>query len=267
MNAKIRIGDDQVSSLKTALTRNGSISKLQTYQAKSFIHLGREWDKSQMKGTGIHELLHALNFDHEMKRFDGRMYLHFRKTNDSAYTMKEDRFLTRFDPCSVMMYPEGKYLSMQRTEGDPIWKLRQTGDKRCQELSEPNKVALNLKYKPCTNESKTYSPKLSIQTEMLYHGGQVMSTHNQVCKATTDGFCGPNNWTNCAACRVFTRIRNNENGSTPIPKLQKCLQKGKWQGLSGLFYCGKKDNRSATDLNRMKSDGVCVPDTGIPCTE
>ncbi|CAG2210391.1 unnamed protein product [Mytilus edulis] len=166
-----------------------------------------------------------------------------------------------------MMYPEGKHTCMKRKEGDPIWKLKQTSDVRCQELSELNKVALNLKYKPCTNKSKNYSPKLSIQTEMLYCGRQVMSTHNQVGKATTDGFCGPNNWANCSACRVITRIKGKGKQSTHVPKLAKSLGKGKWQGLSGLFYCGKREPKFETDLKHLKTDGICGPDTGVPCND
>ncbi|CAG2210701.1 unnamed protein product [Mytilus edulis] len=100
---------------------------------------------------------------------------------------------------------------------------------------------------------------------MLYCGRQVMITHNQVGKSTTDGFCGPNNWANCPACRVILRVKDNQKQSIEIPKLKKCLGKGKWQGLSGLFYCGKKDRKLNTDLKHLKSDGICGPDTGVPC--
>lgn len=101
---------------------------------------------------------------------------------------------------------------------------------------------------------------------MLYCGRQVMLNHNQVGKATTDGYCGPDNWANCAACRVIVRIKGKDNQSKDISKLEECRQKGRWQGLSGLFYCGNKDKKFA-DLKHVDSNGICGPDTGIPCTE
>ncbi|XP_076084319.1 uncharacterized protein LOC143055060 [Mytilus galloprovincialis] len=260
----IRIGVDSEGESTKAYTTNGSIlDKRQNKEYKRpFIHLGSKWNESQMKGTSIHELMHALSFHHEMQRFDNDMYVDIGENVDHNFKQKEDKVLTRFDPFSVMMYPEGN--KMKRKEGDPIWKLKQTRE-RCQDLSELNKVALNLKYKPCINKSKDYLPQLSLQTEMLYCGRQVMITHNQVGKSTTDGFCGPNNWANCPACRVISRIKDKQKQSIEIPKLKKCLGKGKWQGLSGLFYCGKKDRKLNTDLKHLKSDGICGPDTGVPC--
>ncbi|CAG2185116.1 unnamed protein product [Mytilus edulis] len=148
-----------------------------------------------------------------MQRFDNYLYLQMGEHNDHNYHPSGDKVLTRFDPLSVMMYHE--HDRMIRRDGDSMWNLKPQGN-RCQELSELNKVALNIKFKPCINKSKNYSPKLSIQTEMLYCGRKVMTTHNQVGKPTTDGFCGPNNWANCAACRVVIRIRDYEKQSTEI---------------------------------------------------
>ncbi|CAG2254140.1 unnamed protein product [Mytilus edulis] len=180
--------------------------------------------------------MHALSFHHEMQRYDNNLYLKISKSTGSAYRTTSDKPLTRFDPFSVMMYQENR--QMTRKNDDPIWKLK-TSKERCQELSELNKVALNIIFKPCYNETKHFQPKLSAHTEMLYCGRQVMSTHNQIGESTTDGNCGPSNWANCAACRVIKQIKHSETETSEIPTLKKCLENGKWQGLSGLFYCGK----------------------------
>ncbi|VDI22143.1 Hypothetical predicted protein [Mytilus galloprovincialis] len=263
--SKIHIGVHEDEDPTVACTMYGSIKELPT-EYKPFIHLGSKWDVNQMKGTSIHELMHALGFHHEMQRLDREMYLHMDvvKKPDQNYDEIAYKILTRFDPFSVMLYPEDN--EMWRKAGDPIWNLKKTQD-QCQELSELDKVALNVKFQPCINKSINYLPQLSIHTGMLYCGRQVMLNHNQVGKATTDGFCGPDNWANCASCRVILKIKDKDNQSKDIPKLEECRQKGKWQGLSGLFYCGNTDEKFATDLKHVESDGICGPDTGIPCTE
>lgn len=265
IRSQIQIGVHKSEESKQAYTMYGSIDseKLST-EYMPFIHLGSEWDVNQMKGTSIHELMHALGFHHEMQRFDREMYLDVVNKDDHNYHKNTYKILTRFDPFSVMLYPEDH--DMLRKEGDPIWNLKKT-QVQCQELSELNKIALNLKFKPCTNNYINYWPQLSKHTGMLYCGRPVMLTHNQVGKATTDGFCGPDNWANCPACRVIIRIKDKVNQSKEIQKLMECLQKGKWQGLSGLFYCGNKDEKFKTDLKHVETDGICGPDTGIPCTD
>ncbi|CAG2210390.1 unnamed protein product [Mytilus edulis] len=90
--SKIRIGVDELCGPTMALTRNGSISKVKKKQLKPFIHLGNEWKESQMPGTSIHELMHALRFHHEMQRPDSKMYLDFDKNYDPAYSMKKIYF-------------------------------------------------------------------------------------------------------------------------------------------------------------------------------
>lgn len=263
--SQIHIGVHKSGKSNAAWTMHGSIKDTLKFPGKSkpFIHLGQKWNKNARYGTSIHELMHALNFDHEMQRFDADIYLEIDEDVDHNYQKTTNKVLTRFDPFSVMMYP---LIKMEEKDGDPIWKLKDDGN-QCQELSELNKVALNLVYQPCINKSKNFSPQLSIQTGMLYCGRPVMKTHNQVGKGTTDGFCGPNNWANCAACRVVTRIKDKDNKSKQIPKLEACLQQGKWQGLSGLFYCGKQDAKFATGLKFVKSDRKCGPDNGLPCND
>lgn len=86
-----------------------------------------------------------------------------------------------------------------------------------------------------------------------------MQNHSQSGKNTTNCYCGMNNWANCAACRVLISIE--ENGEIKEAQtLKNCLVKGKWQGLSGLFYCGK-------DLSSFLKSRQCGPDNGEPCTD
>lgn len=235
---------------------------------KPFIHLGRDWEPQKMKGTMLHELMHALSFSHEMQRFDISMYLEIDGQKDNInFKIKEDTVLTRFDPFSVMMYSENR--EMKRKVVDKIWKRKPTLE-RLDELSELNKVALNLKYKPCKNtiiKDMHYDPKLNEKMQMIYCGREVMLQHNQVGESTTNGYCGPNNWANCASCRVIKFYKPEGENPREIHKLNKCLENGKWQGLSGLFYCGKQDEKFKTDLKKIKSDGICGPDNDIPCTE
>lgn len=201
-SSQIHIGVHKSIEPTVACTMYGSIEESPT-EYKPFIHLGSEWDSNQMKGTSIHELMHALGFNHEMQRLDKEMYVDVDKNVDHNYDKKIYKIRTRFDPFSVMLYPEDN--EMWRKAGDPIWNLKKTQD-QCQALSELDKVALNLKFKPCINKNIKYLPQLSIHTGMLYCGRQVMLNHNQIGKATTDGYCGPDNWANCAACRVIVRI-------------------------------------------------------------
>lgn len=230
---------------------NGSIAS----KGRSFIHLGRNWNKEQMKGTSVHELMHALGFYHEMQRKDSDLYLEF-KDREKLNNNYQNRFdaITRFDPFSVMMYSESD--QMKRKNVDDIW-LQKTSKGRAQELSELNKVALNLKFKPCKRPQ--YIPAIHENMGMVYCGRKVMLNHSQVGKNTTNGNCGKHNWANCAACRVFLRFEV-ENKPVEIQKLKKCLDKGKWQGLSGLFYCGK-------DLSSWFTVRKCGPDNGDPCSD
>ncbi|CAG2210389.1 unnamed protein product [Mytilus edulis] len=200
------------------------------------VHLGEEWDGNSKAGTSIHEILHALGFGHIMERFDSNLYLNvktdgldsnhaYQYTSNPSYGM-----LTRFDPFSIMMYSENDY--MKRAEGDKIWDLKK-GPERLQEMSELDKVALNLMYKPCKSNSEyPYSPVLSESTNMLYCGRDVMKSHNQNVPPTISSKCGPNIWANCPSCRVFKDLKNSYRFGTTI-----------------------------------LSDGVCGPDQGIPCTD
>ena len=81
------------------------------------------------------------------------------------------------------------------------------------EMSEVDKVGLNLIYKPC--KGPHYNPHLSAATGMWYCGRKVMGRYISC--------CGPNSSANCHACRV---LRNDI--------VQKQKDKGKWQGSDWL---------------------------------
>jgi hypothetical protein len=68
-------------------------------------------------------------------------------------------------------------------------------------------------------------------------------------QAHTDGVCGPHNWANCAACRVIK-----------TKKSEDINLRGKWQGWTGLVYCG--GYFGCVDLYH---DGYCGPNNGPPC--
>lgn len=234
----IEIGALSNESSKLACTF-GSVHDIPENRAKPFIHLGGDWKTSQMKATSLHELMYVLSFPHEMKKFDVHDYIDIDGRKGTNYDIKYNQILTRFDPFRVMMYS-----GMTRSSKSPT------------KLSELMKVALNLKFKPC--KTAKYDPKPSTDMQMLYCGREVMVTVNQVGKQTTNGRCGPNNWANCAACRVIIQIEGKE--PNVLQKWRKCLDNGKWQGLSGLFYCGK-------DLSGFFVSRKCGSETGMPCED
>lgn len=228
------------------------------------ICLGKDF-QGDSDGAVISELLHALGFYYETKSPDADVFF-----QSNTNVKKEDIFITRFDPFSVLMdakYEKYGYLFM--IPGDQnfvIWTLHP----QKQGLSELKKVALNLVYEPFITAK--YIPKLSTETGMLYCGRNVMLSADNQCRPTaTDHSCGPKNWANCPACRVIKSIMlQNSESDLKITKIDKCLAENKWQGLSGLFYCGKKYAEPFyTEQNgeRRYNEGVCGIDAGIPCTD
>ena len=212
------------------------------------ITLGHEFEDKQQ--TSIHELLHSLGFSHEQCRRDAHLYLENKvlPSEDEWFDYAEDpdvEALARFDPFSVMLYPEEKEKLISKHEGDTVWLKKLDRESINKEMSELDKLRLNILYRPC--KSDTYNPQLSPYTNLYYCGRAVMADHNRPEKNTTDDNCGPDNWANCPACRT---LKN--------PRVDELVRFGKWQGWSGLFYCGGP-NRSG--------DGYCGPDNGIPCPE
>ena len=78
-----------------------------------------------------------------------------------------------------------------------------------------------------------------------------MQNHNRPAKNATDGHCGPTFGANCPACR-----------SLKNPKVEGFVSKGRWQGWSGLIYCGKYFGQPEPG-----HDGYCGLNNGLPCPE
>ena len=220
-------------------------------QKKAYVFLGDSFGEE--KQTSVHELLHALGFGHEHQRPDASASVDTRVgENDPDWksNFEQDHDIcgiTRFDPFSVMLYCEDDRLQRKQWN-DPIWKLKDK-DEINRELSELDKVGLNMVFRPCRHSH--YDPKISPVTRLYYCGRKVMSRHNYPGENTTDGYCGPDNWANCPACRTLK-----------TDKIQEIWRKGKWQGWSGLVYCNRWFG-----VQEPGHDGMCGPDNGPPCPE
>ena len=132
------------------------------------IHLYPHW--LNKKRTSCHELLHALGFGHEHQRQDAEEYLgtDVNPTDKSAtqYLPKPDMMpLVRFDPFSIMLYPEGEKL--YRRDGDKVWNLKPKGTTN-DVMSELDKVGVNTVYRPCKRNG--YNPQKSSVNGMYYCG-------------------------------------------------------------------------------------------------
>ena len=129
-----------------------------------------------MKRTAVHELLHGLGFEHEHQRKDAELYLEYPENceNDQDLVVKDNYFpLTAFDPYSIMFYKEQD----EESEGfcrdsHKIWESKKGDSSLNTQLSELDKVGLNLVYPPCTGTS--YDPKKDEETGMYYCGRVLM---------------------------------------------------------------------------------------------
>ena len=230
-------------------------------------------DKEQ---TSTHELLHVLGFFHEMKRKSAHLDVLFNEsvitsntflTNEQKTTIVKqystgDKYhgITRFDPFSIMCYQESKILQ-RRPNTDPVWDIKKL-DYKATVMSELDKVALNLMFRPC--KSGRYDPKLSDETGLLYCGRTLSCLNYPTLGMIESNVCGPKTGPNCPACRV---IRH------PISeKRQRLHDEGKWQGWSGWFYCGQENedvnDRTCEILKTFIIEPkLCGPDNGPPCNK
>lgn len=203
------------------------------------IYLSSNWDGKER--TATHEILHALGFRHEHQREDAGKAIHSMTTEPKRIPHKGYLGLTRFDPYSIMLYPEGDHTFRRNADQDAVWKSKPDIN-RSNEMSELDKVGLNLMYRPCKGQH--YNPKSS-GSGMLYCGRSVMERHNHPDDKITDGMCGPDANANCPACRTIK-----------TSKVDEILGRKKWQGWSGVVYCG-----------RPVHNGLCGPNYGTPCPD
>jgi hypothetical protein len=103
----------------------GSILWYRNDSSITIIELGI-WDDDMKQGTSIHELLHALGFQHEHQRADAHRYLHadqqILQPDGNQIEIRGDwHCLTQFDPLSIMLYPE--CTRTYEANNSPVWWL------------------------------------------------------------------------------------------------------------------------------------------------
>lgn len=210
------------------------------------IYLNPLW--GDKKRTSCHELLHALGFQHEHKRRDRDSSVHVQDVErewKSQYSMADDQLgITRFDPFSIMMYPEDQEY-LRRNSEDPVWFTKPTTEIN-REMSELDKVGLNNLYRPCRGPH--YSPtRFGRGITGLWYCGRNFGVQSP----GSDGCCGPTNGPNCPACRVLR-----------CDRVESLWKKGKWQGWTGQVYCGRYFG-----VQKQGHDGYCGPNNGLSCPE
>ena len=128
--------------------------------AKIYLYSG--W--SNKKRTSCHELLHALGFGHEHQRPDRDNSTKVR-SDTPQYKKLDDLYgITRFDPYSIMLYPEDE--ECMRSSGDPVWFTKPSHELNVK-MSELDKMGLNILYRPCKRAG--YSPVIR-STGLFYCG-------------------------------------------------------------------------------------------------
>ena len=125
-------------------------------------------------------------------------------------------------------------------------------------MSELDKVTLNMIFPPrrrlrrIRQSRSAYNPKEfeCAGTNMFYCFRDVMESHNNPYNKISNGICGGDqlrpSGPNCPACRTLQCKRS-------------FLKDGKWQGWSGMIYCGKTSSHPCGH--------TCGSDYGYPCNE
>ena len=225
-----------------AFTRGNIIS-----QRKVLISLGKNFteSKEQRHSTATHEMLHALGIKHELQRRDAGGFASYPRSDKQVFPKLDYYGITAFDPNSIMMYPECEETFSRKDEAY-IWTLK-PGRERQSEMSEPDKVGLNMLHKPVPTAS--YKPRRNGPGKIYYCG------RNFIQQDDSSGTCiGSNGGPTCPACRVLKS-----------EALLKLVKNNKWQGWSGLVYCGKKFCEPHDLGNGWSHDGYCGPNNGPQC--
>ena len=156
------VSEESKAIIKMAGTRKKSCYTmgriLSSGSAKIYLYPG--WNNK--KRTSCHELLHALGFGHEHQRPD-RDYSIEVGSDTSQYKKLDDLCgVTRFDPYSIMLYPEDEeYL---RRSGDAVWFTKPSHELNVK-MSELDKMGVNNLYRPCKRTG--YSPVIG-STGLFY---------------------------------------------------------------------------------------------------
>lgn len=217
----------------------------------------QEAEEQTMLTTCIHELLHALGYGHEHQTECNAEMVNDSDTrcqSDQVKVLRSIVNLTRFDPHSIMLYPNLSIkdrntatctVSSSRTSYNLV-------------MSELDKVTLNIIYPPCACENSqqtdhsAYKPKEfeCAGTNMFYCFRNVMESHNYPYDKICNGVCGGDlsnpSGPNCPACRTLKSKKSFLNDKSVT----------RWQGWSGMIYCGRTNNGHS-----------CGPDNGFPCNE
>ncbi len=220
------------------------------------IYLACKEIPNNMKRVSLHELMHALGFEHEHQREDGKKYMNYpesKKIRRNIHKYVSENFLpkndyyglTDFDPLSIMLNEEMESLGFIRKEDNPAWKIKAGETSANEKLSELDKYSLNIMFRPCATKDY-YIPVLNASNGMYYCDREVMLHHNYPDNSLArDNLCqkgGPN----CPACRTLSFP--TENGIKITDKEQ---------GSSGFVYCGKQ----------FEPNMVCGPHIGWPCED
>lgn len=224
------------------------------------ICLGK-WEDSRKNGISIHELLHALGFHHDHQRSDAQSYEYLLNSGKKLIINQNWLCLIRFDSSSTTLYPcEKKACERKEHSKDPtlIWLLKADPIQQNNvKLDELDMVGLNLVYRPCRDldtapDNARYRPTQS-KNGMYYCKRHVKRSRTYPSEEYASD-CGPNNGPNCPACRTIK-----------CPKVDMILKGGRWQGMTGMVYCGRPFAKPAQI--HAKHDGMCGSDNGPACLD
>ena len=219
------------------------------------IRLGK-WKDEGKKGVCIHELFHTLGFHHEHQDAIATPYVYRLDSGKEITIDKSELGFIHLDTLTTTLYPcEEK--CRDNSEGHVCkWVLKEYPTQEYTMHNELERVGLNLAYPPCVDKTDNiagYRPKLG-KTGIYYCGrfkvvlGQKHPKEGYACR------CGPDEGPNCSACRTIKS-----------PRVEEILQGGRWQGMSGLVYCGRPFTESG--ILFPTHDGICGMNNGPACQD